>query len=75
MSKTVAEKQHKLINALMDKNGIKNYAQLSRKLGVAPPVVSKTINGELAIGSNMLLRLHEHLGANVAEMRAALAED
>jgi len=75
MTQIVAEKQKKLIDDLMHEHRIKNYAELSRKLGVAPPVISKTISGDLVIGSNMLLRLHEHLGANVAEMRAALADE
>jgi plasmid maintenance system antidote protein VapI len=69
----MAEKQFALINAIMDENGIRNYAQLSRSLGVAPPVISKHINGELRIGDNMILRLHETFGVPVARIRAALA--
>lgn len=68
----MAEKQHILLSWLMEENNIKNYAHLSRALGVAPPVISKHINGELRIGDNMILRLHETFGVPVASIRAAL---
>ena len=65
-------KQHELLLWVMSENGIKNYAHLSRSLGVAPPVISKHINGELRIGDNMILRLHETFGVPVARIRSAL---
>lgn len=68
----MGEKQHSLLLWVMGHNEIKNYAHLSRALGVAPPVISKHINGELPIGDNMILRLHETFGVPVAEIRAAL---
>lgn len=68
----MGEKQHSLLLQVMSMNGIKNYARLSRALGVAPPVISKHINGELPIGDNMILRLHETFGVPVATIRAAL---
>lgn len=77
MSKNVdhemAVKQQILLQDVMEENRIKNYAELSRKLGCAPPVISKHINGELRIGDNMILRLHETFGVPVARIRAALA--
>ena len=69
---TMGNKQHDLLLWVMSENGIKNYAHLSRALGVAPPVISKHINGELRIGDNMILRLHETFGVSVARIRAAL---
>lgn len=69
----MGNKQRDLLLWVMSENGIKNYAHLSRALGVAPPVVSKHINGELRIGDNMILRLHETFGLPVAKIRAALA--
>lgn len=69
----MGEKQHSLLLWVMAEKGIKNYAHLSRALGVAPPVISKHINGDLAIGDNMILRLHETFGVPVAYMRTALA--
>ena len=69
----MGNKQHDLLLWVMSKNSIKNYAHLSRALGVAPPVISKHINGELRIGDNMILRLHETFGIPVAKIRTALA--
>lgn len=68
----IAVKQQIFLMNIMEENGIKNYAHLSRALGVAPPVISKHINGELRIGDNMILRLHETFGVPVATIRAAL---
>lgn len=68
----MGEKQHSLLLRVMAENRIKNYAHLSRALGVAPPVISKHINGDLAIGDNMILRLHETFGVPVADIRTAL---
>lgn len=68
----MGNKQHDLLLRVMSENRIKNYAHLSRALGVAPPVISKHINGELRIGDNMILRLHETFDVPVATIRAAL---
>jgi len=72
-NETMGNKQHEMLLRVMSENGIKNYAHLSRALGVAPPVISKHINGELRIGDNMILRLHETFGVPVAYIRSALA--
>lgn len=48
----------------------KNDAQLSRALGVAPPVISKTRHGRLAVGAVMTLGIHEATGLAVREIKS-----
>lgn len=69
----MARKQDALLCAAMSENGIKNYAALSRAIGVSTPAISKYVNGDLPIGDSMILHLHEKLGVPVARIRAALA--
>lgn len=57
------------------KNKVKNDAQFSRDLGVAPPVISKMRSGGIPVGPTIILRIHETYGTPVKEIRAALAED
>lgn len=64
------------INLLFDEvrtlKGIKSDAQLSFLLHVAPPVVSKMRNGDLALGDSMVLKLHEKGGLTVPHVRKML---
>jgi len=63
-------------NSLLDDTistlGLKNDAALSRKLEVAPPVISKIRHGRLAIGDSMLIRLHEVTGWSTTTMKMHL---
>lgn len=69
----IGVKQKALLDDLMFKNRVKNYAALAKILGVAAPVISKSVTGKLVIGCNMILRLHETFGVPVADIRTALA--
>lgn len=50
---------------------LKNDAALSRRLEVAPPVISKIRHSQLPIGASLLLRAHEESNLPIAELKAA----
>lgn len=68
----MAAKQTLLLSQIMRHNKIKNYAALSRAIGVSTPALSKYVNGDLPIGDSMILRLHETFSWPVSSIRAAL---
>jgi plasmid maintenance system antidote protein VapI len=51
--------QEVLFSALLHRWKLKNYYQLARVLGVAPPALSKMRNGRIPIGPTMILAIHE----------------
>ena len=55
--------------------GLKNDAALARHLEVAPPVISKTRNGKLAVGASLLLRLHEVTDISIKDLRALMGDN
>lgn len=60
----------KLFDHLLNKLiGKKNDAAWSRKLEVAPPVISKIRNGKLEIGATLILRIHEEFDMSIAEIK------
>ena len=52
-------KEHKLLDHVLKVTGIKNDAVLSRKLEIAPPVLSKIRHGQLKLGASLILKIHE----------------
>lgn len=48
----------------------KNDAQLSRALGVAPPVISKVRHARLGVGPALVIKLHEATGLPVREIKS-----
>ncbi|MBX9901680.1 MAG: hypothetical protein K2Y28_12930, partial [Burkholderiaceae bacterium] len=48
---------------------------LARHLEVAPPVISKTRNGKLAVGASLLLRLHEVTDISIKDLRALMGDN
>lgn len=63
-----------LLDVVMEKLGLKNDAALSIALDVAPPVISKVRHKKLAIGSTMLLRMHELTGISFKELRSLMVD-
>lgn len=61
--------QNRLIDALLQRKGLKNDAALSRFLQVGPPAISKIRHGKLGISADMMLRMHEAFEIPVAELR------
>lgn len=60
---------HNLLDKLLQLGRLKNDAALARKLGVAPPVISKIRNLRLPVGDSVMIRIHEEFGLSVKEMR------
>ena len=65
---------NKLLDALIEKLGLKNDAALSRALEVAPPVISKVRHRRLPVGASLLIRMHEESGLNVKELRSLMGD-
>jgi hypothetical protein len=63
---------NKVLDAVMNKLGLKNDAQLSRALEVAPPVISKIRHYTLPIGATILLRMHEVSDISIRELRSLM---
>lgn len=64
------------INDLFDEvlvtKSLRNDAQLSYLMRVAPPVISKMRHGHLMLGDSMVLKLHEICGLEVKHVREKL---
>jgi len=63
---------NRLLDALIEKMQLKNDAALSRRLGVAPSVISNIRCGRLPVGASMLLRMHEESDILIKELRAIM---
>ncbi len=65
---------HDLLDEILGALGLKNDAALSRALEVAPPVISKTRHGRLAVGDSLVIRIHEITGWAVSEIKHRLGK-
>ena len=63
----------RVVDKLIDIKHLRNDAELSRLLGVAPPTISKIRSGKSGFSAAIVLRIHERFGLPVAELRALLA--
>lgn len=61
-----------LIDTLVTRLNLKNYAALARTLGVPQAVVSKMLHGQLEVGATMLINMHEESGLSIKELRALM---
>ncbi|MBC3832405.1 hypothetical protein H8K33_12940 [Undibacterium amnicola] len=64
-----------LLDAIIKHLGIRNDAALSRRLEVAPPVVSKIRHRILPIGATLLIRIHEETGWTIKEIRSKMGDN
>nr|WP_315401381.1 helix-turn-helix domain-containing protein [uncultured Duganella sp.] len=64
---------HPLLDALLERMGLRNDAGLARALEVSAPSISKVRRGRVAVSADLLLRIHEVGGVPVRELRALLA--
>lgn len=62
----------RVIDHLLDIKQLRNDAELSRLLGVAPPTISKIRSGKSSISAAVVLRIHEAFGMPVADLRALM---
>ena len=59
----------KLLDTLRERCQIKSDAALARELDIKPPIISKLRSGHSPLGASVILRIHEHLGMPVKEIR------
>jgi plasmid maintenance system antidote protein VapI len=62
----------KLLDAVKERYSVKNDAELSRKLDVPPPTISKIRSGRISVSADMILRIHETFNMPVKEIRELL---
>ena len=65
---------NKLLDTLIEKLQLKNDAALSRKLEVAPPVISKIRHRRLPVGASLLVRMHEVSELGIRELRDLMGD-
>jgi hypothetical protein len=65
---------NKLLDTLIKKLQLKNDAALSRKLEVAPPVISKIRHRRLPVGASLLVRMHEVSELGIRELRDLMGD-
>lgn len=64
---------HKLLDSLIESNGLKNDSELALALNMAPPRLSKIRNGANEVSADFILAVHEKFGTPVAMIRALLS--
>ena len=64
----------KLLNAIIERLGLKNDAALARALEVAPPVISKIRHRRLPVGASLLIRMHEVTEYSIRELRDLMGD-
>lgn len=64
----------RLLDALIERMGLKNDGALSRKLKVAGNVIRNIREGRLPVGASMLIWMHEATGISIDELRALLGD-
>lgn len=63
-----------LLDEVIKLKRLKNDAGLSRALGVAPPVISKIRNKQLAVGASLLIRLNEYTDVDIRQLRRLMGD-
>jgi plasmid maintenance system antidote protein VapI len=63
---------NRLLDLLMVSFNVKNDAELSRQLDVAPPVISKVRHGKLPVGPSLQIRIMRVFGLTLGEIDEAL---
>ena len=63
-----------LLDVLQGNLHLKNDAALSRRLEVAPPVLSKIRHRRLPVGASLLIRMHEVTGLSIRDLRDLMGD-
>ena len=69
------ENVNALLDAIINRQKLKNDAQLCRLLEIQPPVISKLRHGHLPIGASLLIRIHEETGMSIRELKDYLQRE
>ena len=62
----------KLLDTIKERYNIKNDAELSRKLDIPPPTISRIRHGVVNVSAETILRIHETFDMPVKEIRELL---
>lgn len=65
---------NRLLDALIERMGLKNDGALSRRLNVAKTVIRNIRHGHLPVGASMLMWMHEATGISIGELRALMGD-
>ena len=63
------EHTHCLLDSILLREQIKNDAELSRRLALAPSSISKIRCGRNVASDEVLLRMHEEFNISIAELK------
>lgn len=64
----------KLLDAMIERGGLKNDAALSRAMNIQAPMISKVRNKKLPVSALFLIRLHETFDMPIAELRTLMGD-
>jgi antitoxin HigA-1 len=64
-----------LLDKVIETLALRNDADLSRALEVAPPLISKLRHRRLPVGPTMLIRMHEETGLSIRELKSYLKSE
>ena len=67
------DKQHMLLDTMLQILKLPTDAALARKIGVNPPVISKIRGRTLPVGATMLIKLHEATDMPIRELKSLRA--
>lgn len=57
------------LNILLERNFLKNDAELCRALMIYPPVISKIRHRRHGVSADLLIRMHEAFNMPISELR------
>lgn len=63
-----------LLDTLILKFGLKNDAQLARKLNLSRPIISRIRNRDLHVSATVLIKMHEASGLSIKELRELMGD-
>lgn len=62
----------KLLDYLKETYNLKNDAEISRRLEVAPPVISRIRSGKINVSAEIMIRIHETFDMPIKEIKALI---
>jgi len=65
---------NKLLDKLHEIMCLKNDAALSRRLCVAPSIISNIRRGRIPVGASILVRIHEATNLSIKDLRAIMGD-
>ncbi len=62
----------KLLDHVKETYGVPSDAELSRKLKVSPPIISRIRNGKCQVSAEIMIRIHEAFDMSIKDIKAML---